>query len=193
MSQPPRLDHTEQAALADVATVTPAGERIEQTIAGVRVVSPVVHTDHRGRVFEVHAGADDFWVDPIVYCYAFTVRHRQAKGWGLHREKDDRYTLITGEMLTLLYDARLDSPTHGTIQKVVLSEQGARSLRIPTGVWHMNINIAETETHLINHPTRPYVHGHPDRLLLPWDTREIPCDVSAYFPVQLAGRPASDR
>ncbi len=34
------------------------------------------------------------------------------------------------------------------------------------------------------------MHGRPDRLLLPWDTREIPCDVSAYFPVQLAERPA---
>jgi dTDP-4-dehydrorhamnose 3,5-epimerase len=193
MAHLPRLDDTERTALADVATVSPDGSRLEDTIDGVRVVTPVVHSDHRGRVFEVHAGPDDFWVDPLVYCYAFTVRHQQTKGWGLHREKDDRYTLITGELLTLLYDARVDSPTHGVVQKVVLSEQGARSLRIPMGVWHMNLNIAQTETHLINHPTRPYVHGRPDRLLLPWDTAEIPCDVSAYFPVQMAGRTPSDR
>ena len=179
------LDHTFTAAAADTATVTKDGKRLEARIDGVRTAGPIVHADHRGRVFEIYAGQGDFWTEPIVYCYSFTVRPNQVKGWGLHLEKHDRYTLITGEVLTVLYDARVDSPTHGVIQRVTLSEQGLRSLHIPRGVWHMNVNLADHETFLINHPTEVYHHDRPDRLLLPWNTTEIPFDLATIFPVQL--------
>lgn len=193
MTEPGPLDHTYAAATADTATVTKAGQRIESTIDGVKTFAPVVHSDNRGRVYEIFAGPDDFWVDPVVYCYAFTVRRDQTKGWGLHQHKVDRYTLISGELVTVMYDARLESPTHGAIQKVTLSEQGARRLLIPRGVWHMNINVADTETHLINHPTEVYHHDKPDRLLLPWDTPEIPFDMTSMFPVQTAAARSAGR
>ena len=137
------LDNSYAAATADTATVTKDGRRLESRIDGVRTAASVVHSDHRGRVYEIYAGADDFWSEPIVYCYAFTVRANQVKGWGLHLEKHDRYTLISGELTTVLYDARLESPTHGAVQRVTLSEQGVRRLHIPRGVWHMNINVSE--------------------------------------------------
>ena len=184
------LDETASAALPDSQTVKPSGESVARTIHGVATVAPINHVDHRGRVFEVYAGPSDFWVEPLVYCYTFTVRPLQTKGWGLHLEKDDRYTLIRGELLTILYDARVDSPTHGVVQKVTLTEQGIRQLRIPTGVWHMNVNLSESETFLINHPTNVYQHAAPDRLLLSWDAPEIPVDVAKFFPIQLA-RPRS--
>jgi dTDP-4-dehydrorhamnose 3,5-epimerase len=179
-----RFDHTIAVAHGDTQTVTKTGVRIETSIHGVQTFAPANHVDHRGRVFEIYPGHNDYWKDPVVYCYAFTVRHQQVKGWGLHQEKDDRYTLITGELLTVLFDARLDSPTHGMVQKVTLTPQGIRQLLIPTGVWHMNINIGESETHLINHPTQVYHHERPDRLLLPWNTPEIPVELRDFLPVQ---------
>ena len=183
------LDSTAGAATRDQATVTSAGASLASVIEGVVTTSPVNHVDHRGRVFEVWPGAvSDFWRDPVVYCYTFTVRADQTKGWGLHQYKDDRYTLIAGEVLTVLYDARVDSPTHGLVQKVTLTPQGARQLLIPRGVWHININLAQTESFLINHPTQVYEHGTPDRLLLPWNTDAIPFDVNAVLPNQLRAR-----
>ena len=180
----PKLDDTVAHALRDVQTVTKVGTPTSGNLHGVRTFAPVNHVDHRGRVFEVYPGPSDFWTDPVVYCYTFTIRAGQTKGWGLHVEKDDRYTLVSGELLTILFDARLDSPTHGQVQKVTLSPEGARSLLIPAGVWHMNINLAESETFLINHPTKAYVHEKPDRLLLSWNTSILPVDVAAYFPTQ---------
>lgn len=181
------FDDSLSAAVQDTATVTSDGKPLDRRIDGVRTSAPVVHVDHRGRVFEVYPGPSDFWTDPVVYCYAFSVRPRQTKGWGLHQEKDDRYTLMKGEVLTLLYDPRVGSPTQGLVQKVVLTEQGIRSLRIPIGVWHMSINLADEEALLVNHPTQPYRHDRPDRLLLPWNTPHIPVDVAALFPNQLHG------
>ena len=34
----------------------------------------------------------------------------------------------------------------------------------------------------MNFPTEPYRHDAPDRLMLPWDTDELPVDVSTYLP-----------
>ncbi len=189
-SKPPELDETVRAALHDVATVTSDGAPLQQRIDGVLTLAPANHVDHRGRVFEIFAGESEFWAKPVVYCYAFTVRTHQTKGWGLHEYKDDRYTLIAGEIVTLLFDARLESPTHGVFQEVRLSGQSVRQVLIPAGVWHLNINVAETETFLVNHPTAVYAHGRPDRLLLPWDSDAIPVDVANYFPNQLKGAPA---
>lgn len=172
------------SAKRDVATVNSDGSSLAKTIDGVSVISSVNHVDHRGRVFEIYSGISDHWQKPLVYCYAFTVRPGQTKGWGLHEKKDDRYTLISGEVLTVLYDARVQSQTHGVIQKVVLSGESARQLLIPKGVWHMNICIGNQEAFLINHPTEVYEHGNPDRLLLPFDSEEIPVNISSFFPTQ---------
>jgi dTDP-4-dehydrorhamnose 3,5-epimerase len=154
-------------------------------IHGVSLDSPVNHVDHRGRVFEIYPGPSDHWTDPLVYCYGFTIRPNQTKGWGLHEHKVDRYTLINGEVLTLLYDARTDSPTHSVVQKITLTSEGVRQVVIPAGVWHLSLCLGDNEAVLINHPTRPYDHGKPDRLILPWDTDQIPVDVSSFFPNQL--------
>jgi dTDP-4-dehydrorhamnose 3,5-epimerase len=185
MSVPPEFDDSVANALKDVATVTPAGERIESQIDGVLVSSPITHTDNRGRLFEVWNGSDKFWKEPVVYCYMFSIKQNFTKGWGLHLEKTDRYTLIKGEIVTVLYDPRKNSPTFGKIQKVFLSEQGSRQLVIPAGVWHMNVNIADCESFLINHPTQIYHHESPDRYLSPLDSKDIPFDVRELFPTQL--------
>jgi dTDP-4-dehydrorhamnose 3,5-epimerase len=174
-------DKSFETALRDVATVTSAGETLAKVIEGVSTQTSVNHVDHRGRVFEIYTGGSSHWQKPLVYCYAFTVRPGQAKGWGLHEHKDDRYTLISGEVLTVLYDARNDSPTKGLVQKVILTAEGTRQLRIPTGVWHINICIGQSEAFLINHPTEIYDHNAPDRLLLPWDSQDIPVDISSFF------------
>lgn len=181
------IDPTRAAARRDVQTVTAAGEPVARTIDGVRTHAPVVHVDHRGRLHEIYGGEDDYWREPLVYCYLWSIRAGTAKGWGLHEGKSDRYTLIGGEMLTVLYDAREGSPTHGLVQRVVLTESGLRQVTIPSGVWHLNLNLAERETFLINHPTAVYDHAAPDRLLLPWDTDAIPVRIRDLFPIGLLG------
>ena len=185
MDTPLRLDESLEAALQDLQTVTESGESVAPRIDGLKTFAPTNHVDHRGRLFEVYPGQNDFWTEPIVYCYSWSIRAMTGKGWGLHLKKDDRYTLIHGEALTVLYDARLDSPTHGLVQKVPLSGQGIRQLLIPKGVWHLTLNVSTEETFLINHPTQVYDHAAPDRLLLSWDSSAIPFDLASLFPIEL--------
>ncbi|MSW10248.1 MAG: hypothetical protein F2690_05795 [Actinobacteria bacterium] len=178
------FDQSVQRAIKDIQTTKLDGTRVEAEIHGVLVKRVTTHVDHRGRLFEVWNGTQDVWSEPVVYCYMFSIKANTTKGWGLHLEKSDRYTLICGEIVTVLYDPRIQSPTFGKIQKVTLSEQGFRQLVIPEGVWHMNVNIADRESFLINHPTQIYDHESPDRYLLPLDSSEIPFDVESLFPTQ---------
>jgi dTDP-4-dehydrorhamnose 3,5-epimerase len=179
-----KFDKTVESAIKDVQTTIKDGTRVEKSIDGVITNKPITHPDHRGRLFEIWNGTNDFWKDPVVYCYMFSIKQNTTKGWGIHLEKKDRYTIIKGEVVTVLYDPRLDSPTYGMIQKVTLSEQGIRQLIIPTGVWHMNVNTSENESFLINHPTEIYHHEAPDRYLMPLDSKDIPFDTTSLFPTQ---------
>jgi len=179
-----KFDKTVENAIKDVQTTIKDGTRVEKSIDGVITNKPITHPDHRGRLFEIWNGTNDFWKDPVVYCYMFSIKQNTTKGWGIHLEKKDRYTLIKGEIVTVLYDPRLDSSTYGMIQKVTLSEQGIRQLIIPTGVWHMNVNVSESESFLINHPTEIYHHEAPDRYLMPLDSKDIPFDTASLFPTQ---------
>ncbi len=166
----------------DVATVTKDGRSLSQVIDGVKMRSTPNHVDHRGSVFEVFEGDLEFWETPIVYVYQFSVRPHQMKGWGLHEVKADRYTIIFGEILLFLWDDRKDSSTRGVVQRVVMSDRGVRQVIIPTGVWHLSVNLGDEEARLINFPTDVYHHDAPDRLLLNWDSPEVPIRVADYLP-----------
>lgn len=187
-SHKPKTHSSIEKSIRDAKTTNLDSTPITSNIQDVMILRPPTHVDNRGRLFEICSGTnghDIFWEKPIVYCYMFSIRVNQLKGWGLHEFKDDRYTLINGEVLVVLYDVRHDSKTFGMIQKVYLGGQGNQSLRIPTGVWHCIINIGESEAMLINHPTTVYNHNAPDKLLLPWNTTEIPIDLSKLFPIQV--------
>lgn len=174
-------------AVNDVPTVTGSGQPLQHTIDGVLTRARTTHVDHRGRLFEVvnPATDPDFWAKPVVHSYVFTIREHTLKGWGVHEQKADRYCLVHGETMTILYDGRPDSPTSGLVQEVPLTAQGTQMLYIPPGVWHLSVNVAPYETLLLNCPTEPYVYTAPDRWTLPWNTDRIPVDVSKYFPRQM--------
>ena len=40
----------------------------------------------------------------------------------------------------------------------------------------------EEDAQLLNFPTQPYHHDRPDRILLPWDTDDLPVKVRDYLP-----------
>ena len=166
----------------DVQTVTPAGESTRVPIDGVVTHTPISHVDYRGVVFEIYNLEPALGSEPVVWVYADTVRPGQIKGWARHEVKVDRYTLIVGDLLVLLHDSRPGSPTHGQTQPVVLSPGHAQQIRIPVGVWHLLANIGGEDVHLVNLPTEPYHHEAPDRILLAWDTDELPVDVRDYLP-----------
>ena len=161
-------------SVQDKATVSSAGEPLTVLPHGVAFHRAPTHIDERGSVCELFDPRWNWHPDPLVFVYSFTIRPGKVKGWGMHKLHEDRYFVLSGEMEVVLYDARADSPTRGTVSRVVLSHYDRRLMNIPAGVWHATRNLGQSDVVVVNFPTIPYDHSNPDKYRLPLDTDEIP-------------------
>lgn len=158
----------------DAQTVTPDGRSLQDLIAGVRIRRATTHEDDRGTVCEMFSEQWDFDESPLVYAYQVTIRPGKIKGWVIHYEQDDRLFFSDGSVQIVLYDARRDSPTHGTINEFCFGTYNRALLLVPRGVYHALRNIGEHDALFMNFPTRPFNHADPDKYRLPPDTDAIP-------------------
>ena len=166
------------AARPDVPTVTQSGERLAR-IEGVEHVRLAPHADHRGSLTELLDVADHFWREPVVYAYQFTIRPSRIKGWGMHKHQTDRYLGIRGQIRVVLYDGRVDSPTHAGYDQYYLGQDLPALLSIPPGVWHADQNVGDEEAAILNFPTIAYNPSNPDKYRIDPHSGEIPFDWEA--------------
>ena len=134
----------------------------------------ITHVDERGSVCELYDPRWGVSPDDMVFAYTFTIRPGQAKGWGLHREHEDRYAFLDGELELVFYDAREDSATANEQSRLFLSQLHRKLLIIPRGVWHAERNIGAVDVRVVNFPSIQYDHERPDKYRLPLDTDELP-------------------
>jgi len=160
--------------MQDGQTVTPDGESTAKLPHGVTFHDVVTQVDERGMVCEMFDPRWGWHQAPLVFSYFFTIRPGMIKGWGIHKKHEDRYFIMFGEMETVLYDERPNSPTRGLVSKVYLSEYRRRIMNIPAGIWHADRNIGSKDLIVVNFPTIPYDHVSPDKYRLPLDTDLIP-------------------
>lgn len=162
------------ASVADAQTVDASGRSTRALVHGVKIRDLALHTDERGTVCEMFDPRWEWHPDPLVFVYHFTIRPGWAKGWAMHQCHEDRYCLLQGEMKLVLYDARPDSPTHGLVSEIYLSEQRRQMVNVPAGVWHADENIGNKDLLVVNFPTIQYDHAAPDKIRLPLGTDLIP-------------------
>lgn len=163
-----------QASMQDQESVTSQGASLRKLPDGVHTRDLVIHTDDRGEVMEMMDLRWQFTDDPLVFAYYFSIRPGWAKGWGMHRKHQDRYCLLRGEARLVLYDSRENSPTHGLISEIYLTEKRPQLINIPEGIWHADENICDREVLVVNFPSIPYDHADPDKFRLPLHTDLIP-------------------
>jgi dTDP-4-dehydrorhamnose 3,5-epimerase len=163
-----------RAAVKDAQTVTSQGKSIKTLTDGVSFRDAPTHADERGTVVEIFDPRWNWHPDPLVFVYAFTIRPGFVKGWNLHKEHEDRYFLLQGELEIVLYDVRPDSPTCGEVSRILLSERNRGLVNIPKRVWHADHNIGTCDVLVVNCPTRAYDHANPDKYRLPIDSPLIP-------------------
>ena len=164
------LDETLAAATRDRQMATADGKLVRRLTAGVQIRPLTTHVDARGSVCEIFDPRWAWHPDPLVFAYCFTIRPGVAKGWNLHRDHEDRYALIQGEMNLVLFDPRPDSPTCGEVCVITLSEHHRCLVNVPVDVWHADHNIGATDVVVVNFPTTQYDHSDPDKYRLPIDT-----------------------
>src|SRR5207248_2817106 len=100
----------------------PGDENISRLPDGVTVWDVTTHVDERGTVCEMFDSRWNWHPAPLVFAYTFSLRPGMIKGWGMHQFHEDRYFILFGELLLVLYDDRPSSPTNGLVAKVAMSE-----------------------------------------------------------------------
>ena len=173
------LDLTLAAARRDREMATPEGQPVRTLIDGMHIRPLTTHVDQRGSVMEIFDPRWNWHAEPLVFSYCFTIRPGVVKGWSLHREHEDRYAILHGEMELVVFDPRPESPTCGSISRVVLSERQRCLVNVPKNVWHADHNIGTTDVLVVNFPTTPYDHANPDKYRLPIGTDLIPFSFGA--------------
>lgn len=171
------LDRMLAAASMDMKT-TDAGGGAPQVplLEGMSIRRSTPRRDERGRLTEIFDRRWDWSSDAYDYCYMSTVLPGVVKGWALHREHEDRYFVLSGEVALVTFDPREGSSTFGKICKVVLSGSEPCLINIPRCVWHADHNVGTSEAIILNFPSVPYDHENPDKFRLPLDTDLIPYD-----------------
>lgn len=168
------LEETLAAAVKDGATVSLEGTPLQRLTDGVTVRRLPTHADARGSVMELYDLRWGFHPDPLVFAYTFTIRPGVVKGWSLHKRHQDRYAILQGEMLLVLYDPRPESGTCGEVCSIVLSGHERCIVNVPENVWHADYNMGTLDVVVVNFPTIPYDHTDPDKWRLPIGSPLIP-------------------
>lgn len=163
MSKTPTTATDPILATKDVSTVTASGERKQRLIADVVVRPAVTHEDERGEIVEMMSRAWGFHPAPLHHVYASMIRPGKVKGWVYHKIQSDRMFSLSGFVKYVLWDTRPDSPTHGLINEIYLTERNRGLLLIPPHVVHAVQNIGLVDAVFVNMPTEPYNHENPDK------------------------------
>ena len=167
---------------------------VEDTaIAGVKIITPRKHGDHRGYFSEVYrrdalAGAGlslDFVQDNhSLSAQVGTLRglHFQAPPFA----QDKLVRVLRGAILDVAVDLRASSPTFGRHVAVELSAANWRQLLVPIGFAHGFCTL-ETDTEVFYKVTNYYSAAHD--LGLAWDDKAL----AIAWPVDVRSAVLSDK
>ena len=142
-------------------------------IDGVWVKDLRVIPDERGRLQEI-LRADDDGFKKFGQVYVSTTYPGVVKAWHLHKVQDDNFCCVRGMVKLVLYDARDDSPTKGTLTEYFVGDHNPKLVRVPAGVHHGWKCVSQEEAIVVNITTEPYNYAAPDEYRAPWDTPDIP-------------------
>jgi dTDP-4-dehydrorhamnose 3,5-epimerase len=146
---------------------------VADEIDGVWVKDLAVIPDERGRLMEI-LRADEDGFEKFGQVYISTTYPGVVKAWHLHKVQDDNFCCVKGMVKLVLYDAREDSPTKGTLTEYFIGNHNPMLVRVPAGVYHGWKCISGDESIVVNIPTEPYNRESPDEYRAAWNTPDIP-------------------
>ena len=141
-------------------------------IAGVVIVTPVVHGDARGVFVETYRR--EWFPDgaEMVQGNRSDKAAGAVVGLHFHRHQSDYWYVPRGRARVVLHDLRCGSPTEAATLTVDIGEDDHRGVRIPPGVAHGFAALTDvTMTYLVDRYYDP-----ADELGVRWDDPEIGAD-----------------
>lgn len=165
-----KLGNTIRAAVKEKQTVARDGTAVLDLIDGVKFLETKNVMTKNGVTTELFK---NYQVD-IKHMIHVVFRPGGIAAWNLHMEQTDHIFATMGTLRVVLYDDRIESPTHGKLNNLILSPQRPALLVIPPRVWHGVQNLEAKESGFINFFDNAFSHEDPDNWRLPFDSDSIP-------------------
>lgn len=161
-------------ARKDTQLITSSWHKLQEPIEGI-LLHEVLHVprDH-GVITELYRPEWDPTGLPVVQVYQSRLFPGAVGAWSCHTQSIDRLFVNQGHVKVVLFDAREESKTLGSLNEFHIGDARPSFLVIPTGIWHGLQNLGSSEALILNFPTKPYNYEDPDHYRLPYDTPEIP-------------------
>lgn len=144
-----------------------SGEEIakhrSKVINGVRKRRVEYHSDQRGRLGELFTQRSLAWRTPA-HIYLTTVDYGVTKAWHLHLAQTDNFFCVWGRIQLALCDARIESPTFGSVNQFILGEGSPLLVQIPPGVLHGFKGLWMPHSLVLNMADRVYRLEDPDEI-----------------------------
>ncbi len=148
------------------------------------VIHPfTVHRDPRGSLTETLKNDWSDVFDPqtrpfaqMYYSQTLPGTARDIDKWHFHPDQQDRFFVISGNIVTVIFDDRDASPTKGTLNLFLMGEtpkdEGQYLVTIPQLTYHGFIVVGSQPAILGNFPTRLYDPNEEKRL--PFSEAKLP-------------------
>jgi dTDP-4-dehydrorhamnose 3,5-epimerase len=148
-------------------------------IAGVHVVEPTIHGDHRGRFIETYRRE---WIPGAREMLQSNRADRQAGaivGLHYHLHQSDYWYVPFGTARVVLHDLREGGPTDGATHVLDLSDENHAGVYIPPGVAH---GFAALTDMVITYLVDGY-YNPADELGVRWDDPAVGADWGVTDPI----------
>jgi dTDP-4-dehydrorhamnose 3,5-epimerase len=158
----------------DTQSVTPDWQMVTtRTIEGVVSLDVKPVLTRTGTLVEL---VREEWLEPgrIAHVFLRSIDPGSVSAWHVHRTTTDRLFCISGRTVVVLYDARLESPTHGVVAEHIVGADRPSLLVVPPGVYHGLKALGPQPALIVNMPDEPYAYEQPDHWRLPGDSDRIP-------------------
>ncbi|MBI4833574.1 MAG: dTDP-4-dehydrorhamnose 3,5-epimerase family protein [Planctomycetes bacterium] len=142
-------------------------------IDGVKITPLKQIADERGKVMHM-LRCDDKWFWQFGEIYFSCVYPGVIKAWHIHKKMTLNYAVPRGCIKLVIFDDRIDSPTKGEIQEIVMGQDNYCLAIIPPLVWNGFKGIGEEMAIVANCSTIPHDPSEIERLD-PFDPK-IPYD-----------------
>jgi len=147
-------------------------------IEGVKIKKLQVHPDSRGDFREV-LRLDDGLLKRIKQVSISRTLSGVIKAFHWHKNQDDAFYVIQGNIQLVLYDPRKRSSTKGQTQEIFLGESyDPQVVFIPRMVLHGYQPVGEKEVSVLYLMDRTYNRESPDEYRVPYDDSRIGFDWS---------------
>lgn len=127
-------------------------------IAGVSVIPLTKFEDHRGKLLKMIRRTDPYFTE-FGEVYFSTVNPGVIKGWKIHDRMGESFAVPYGNIQLVLYDARPNSPTVGSLMDITIGENNYCLVKIPPQVWYGFRSVVQHPSMIANCADMPHEPG----------------------------------